>query len=160
VVTLAPRLNPSAPSMTRVACAVHRPGCATTRPGPTQRAPDRLAQLVGSGGAAAHRGGKAMLNANVIGKRVSAERFDRGLCANIISLMADLSELGADGAAIFGQLYADAADVGFVLHSERTGVEVPFYLEREEKWDGEVLAWHFRATDDAKRRWPSLGQLV
>jgi len=53
--------------------------------------------------------------------------------------------------AIMGQLYDDAADVGFVLVSHHTGQEVPFYLASVDKSEeGEIQCWNFKSTSPHK----------
>lgn len=53
--------------------------------------------------------------------------------------------------AIMGQLYDDAADIGFVLVSEHTGQEVPFCMYQEMKSEeGEILWWKFKSTSPHK----------
>lgn len=41
-------------------------------------------------------------------------------------------------------IFEDSCDAGFVMVSERTGKELTFYLDREEKRDGDLVAWHFK----------------
>jgi hypothetical protein len=41
------------------------------------------------------------------------------------------------------QLFPDSCDVGFRVRSEKTGKVIPFTLERVEKRESEIVAWHF-----------------
>jgi hypothetical protein len=57
------------------------------------------------------------------------------------SFVAESSELGS-GAV--GRIWDDACDVGFRLQSHRTGKEVLFCLDHEEKTpDGDIAGWRF-----------------
>lgn len=50
---------------------------------------------------------------------------------------AELSDL--KGCNLFGRLYDDAADVGFVLVNPQTGSKIPFYLDDTENVDGDQV---------------------
>lgn len=50
-----------------------------------------------------------------------------------------------------GQLYDDAADLGFVLVSDRTGDKIPFYFHKEEHHNGELVAWEFHSASKDPR---------
>lgn len=52
----------------------------------------------------------------------------------------DASDLPAGSV---GQIYHDAADLGLVLASHRTGREMPMVLSRTERCDGEVIYHDF-----------------
>jgi len=54
---------------------------------------------------------------------------------------ADIS----DARIMFGKVYPDSYDIGFIMISARTGLELKFYLDREEHIHDEVVAWHFKA---------------
>jgi len=44
------------------------------------------------------------------------------------------------------RIFPDSADAGFKMVSARTGKELTFYLDHEEKSnEGELQAWHFKA---------------
>ena len=45
------------------------------------------------------------------------------------------------------RIYQDACDVGFVMVSERTGKELTFYLDKEERDPSgeDIIAWHFKS---------------
>lgn len=47
------------------------------------------------------------------------------------------------------RLFNDACDVGMAIRSHHTGRIVRFTLEREETRDGDLMAFHFTALDDA-----------
>lgn len=60
---------------------------------------------------------------------------------------ADASELGA---VISTRLYADAADVGFIVRSHRTGHTKLFSYVGNETVAGEVVTWTYAASDGAR----------
>lgn len=82
----------------------------------------------------------------LIGTRVKSRAFEyQGgrLLQEISTLQAYVS------GNIFGQLYDDAADQGFVMVSQRTGKEMPFCLEETSRnGDGDVEYWKFRAVKE------------
>jgi hypothetical protein len=42
-----------------------------------------------------------------------------------------------------GQVYDDACDLGFTIVSQKTGREVVFAQDGEDRRDGEVMGWRF-----------------
>lgn len=77
---------------------------------------------------------------NTIGQEISSNHFDYedGVFTQDISL------LSYHNLNIFGNLYNDAADAGFVMVSAKTGRKVEFYLaETVENEDHEVEMWVF-----------------
>lgn len=93
-------------------------------------------------------------NPNVSGERVRSSEFTWSSLT--LSFVAEVSSL--DAAKLFRRIFADAADLGFVLVSETTGNEALFTLDESatEKRGGETVAWVFRPTEDSLRRTPSL----
>lgn len=83
----------------------------------------------------------------VIGKEVSTKLFFYDKDRKSFSQEAStLQGSGVPGKVLFGQLYDDAADEGFVLVSHKTGKGVPFHFSNVEvDGEGEVLAWHFKS---------------
>jgi len=73
-----------------------------------------------------------------------------------IQEMSTLQGNTSDNCA-FGQVYDDAADVGFVVVSKQSGIGAVFvhaYTERDR--EGEIVAWKLIPTQDTLRRLPSL----
>jgi hypothetical protein len=54
----------------------------------------------------------------------------------------DVSDL--DG-PLMGRVYDDACDVGFIMHSQRTGSNMLFLYVGDVVDDGEVTAWKFES---------------
>lgn len=54
---------------------------------------------------------------------------------------ADASDLR--GVDLFGRVWPDACDCGFVMQSQRTGAYVLFLLADTMEQDGEVTGWRF-----------------
>lgn len=85
-----------------------------------------------------------------IAPRIPAKLLD--FDATTQTYTQEVSTLAANSILrIFGQLYNDAADMGVMLVSQRTGHEVPFVLVREDKHEGETQGWWFQPTLDAVR---------
>lgn len=80
------------------------------------------------------------MRANLIGPEHMKTKFFWDYTTKIAS--ADISDFGRY-ATVWGRLYADACDEGFVVNWGG-GKKTPFYLDREEIRDGEIVAWHFR----------------
>jgi phosphomannomutase len=76
------------------------------------------------------------------------------------TFVAEASDLGAAGQVLFDQIYSDAADVGLLLRSSKTGSVARFYLETIETThdtdEGEILNWTLLPTSDAVRQHPAL----
>jgi len=88
------------------------------------------------------------------GSPVSSSRFEYSPQHKLF--MADASDLGR-GLKLFQRVYPDAADVGFPLRSERTGVCAWFAFVREDRnADNEITGWVFHPTDEAVRANPAL----
>jgi len=60
---------------------------------------------------------------------------------------ADASELGR---VISARLYADSADVGFLVRSHRTGATKAFTLARTTKNADEILSWTYESADGTR----------
>jgi hypothetical protein len=57
-----------------------------------------------------------------------------------------ISEISTIRCNIFGQIYDDACDAGFVLVSQKTGKKKTFFFINEETKDGEIVSWNFKDT--------------
>lgn len=66
------------------------------------------------------------------------------------------SDLGAAGEPLFGPIYGDAADLGCVLVSPRTGAETVWFVARTERLEGDVLYWVLQPTSGTVRRFAAL----
>lgn len=66
-----------------------------------------------------------------------------------------VSDLAGRGSA-FGPIYGDAADLGCVLVSPRTGRASTWFLARTERRDGDVLYWVLQPTAETVRRFGQL----
>jgi hypothetical protein len=64
------------------------------------------------------------------------------------TLIAEDSTLGSN---YLGQIYPDAADIGFRVVSMETGIEVAFVLEETRRTDDEVVGWTYTAPRDANK---------
>jgi hypothetical protein len=77
-----------------------------------------------------------------------------------MSFSAELSDLlaCAEGpAGLFQRLYDDAADVGFMMRSERTGTDVRFYLSKQcENSEREITGWIFKPCTEEVRKNPAI----
>lgn len=80
----------------------------------------------------------------IIGKKVSTTLFSYFPESKTFS--TEESTLRANRAPdVFGRLYDDACDEGFVLVSQRTGKEVAMYLASiDTNKDNEIAGWHFK----------------
>lgn len=84
--------------------------------------------------------GESMKPSNVIGPEVSSTLFIYVKESN--ALVAEISDIQED---LFGPLYNDACDQGFVVRSARTGVAVPYYLASTHKdREGDITHWTFQ----------------
>ena len=80
----------------------------------------------------------------IIGNKISTKQFFFHKEDSMFT--QEISSLGTLASYLTGQLYDDACDQGFVLVSDRTGAEIPFYLdETETSNEGEILCWNFKA---------------
>lgn len=66
--------------------------------------------------------------------------------------VVEASLLGSGKSVIWSQIWDDSIDVGFYLHSDRTGKDVLFTLVDEEKHGGEVVAWVFSGYPASNKR--------
>ena len=60
---------------------------------------------------------------------------------------AEASDFGPLGTAWYGQVWSDACDEGFMLHSDRTGADKLFTLVDTERREGDVVKWLFASED-------------
>ena len=96
-----------------------------------------------------------MHTTNTIGSKVSSRHFDFNVATN--EFVAEMSMLDHGGIRVLGQLYADAADTGFVMVSARTGKEVEFVLKEEVRdADRDIRYWEFQPTHQAQFYNPEL----
>lgn len=58
----------------------------------------------------------------------------------------------AGGGPLFGPIYGDAADLGCVLVSPRTGAAAVWFVAGTVRRDGEVLYWTLHPTTETVRR--------
>ena len=56
---------------------------------------------------------------------------------------------------LFGQLYDDACDQGFTMVSQKTGVEVSFYLSKDIDRAGDEGGWEFEPIPESVRKTPA-----
>jgi hypothetical protein len=72
--------------------------------------------------------------------------------------IGDASSLSLGGAAVlFSRIYDDAADVGFVMVSERTGAEAIFALASEDRdAEGELVSYTLKPIPETLRLFPQL----
>ena len=78
---------------------------------------------------------------------VSTDRFSyrNKMFTTEASLLRDLN--------CFGQIYDDAADVGFALRNPKTGESAVFAFEKDNiDRDGDVISWVFRPVSEYVRR--------
>jgi hypothetical protein len=57
---------------------------------------------------------------------------------------------------VFHRLYPDACDQGITLVSATTGTEADYYVNKEDRYDGEIQGWHLLPTSETIRRLPRL----
>lgn len=74
----------------------------------------------------------------IIGQEIDARKFTWTGKDGI----ADLSDLNES--AVFGRLYDDAADMGFVAVNPKTGTKRPFYFHATENVN-DVKVWIFKS---------------
>lgn len=77
----------------------------------------------------------------VIGSKIGSKLFDYDPTTK--QFAAELQHQGLDHT---GRLYADAADQGFVMVSDKTGAAVEFTLHDVQRRGGEVVYWEFKPT--------------
>jgi len=70
--------------------------------------------------------------------------------------VTEASDLGPVGTHYFHQIYPDAADIGLILTSHRTGHEATFYLDHTETQEGEIKWWNLKPTTETVRKVPTL----
>jgi hypothetical protein len=79
--------------------------------------------------------------------RVASDRFTYTREGGYTAEVSDL------GIAAFGRVYDDACDTGLTLVSQRTGREVVFVVEREDRdAEGDVTLWKLEPADRRLRR--------
>ena len=79
---------------------------------------------------------------HTIGPKVSSRSF--GFNRATKEFVAEISMLEHGGANVLGQLYPDSGDIGFVLVSHKTGLEVEFVLKEEARdADRDIKFWSF-----------------
>lgn len=85
----------------------------------------------------------------IIGPRINADRFDYQQDSK--TFVEEISTLSSGKPVkLWGQLFDDACDLGFVLVSPRTGKEIPFYLSStDQDCDGDVTGWNFKPVDSS-----------
>lgn len=94
----------------------------------------------------AHRTTPRVAPSNVIGNKYHTSQF--AWDPSTREFVAEASTLGK---GYLARLYNDAADVGFVFVSERTGTEQAVYLNHTEKdSEGDVVAWRYKPVDTAQ----------
>lgn len=74
----------------------------------------------------------------------------------------EASELTEGGKTpMFGRIYDDAMDSGFLVVSTRTGKEAAFYIDRTQR-DGEreVQCWILKPTPETARKIPEAANIV
>jgi len=93
---------------------------------------------------------------NIKGSTYSSNLF--ATSASQKSMIAEISTLEANGSAqVFSQIYDDACDVGFIIHSEKTSMEATFYLDETfRNSDGDTLEWLLLPTLESQRKFPCL----
>lgn len=60
------------------------------------------------------------------------------------------------GPHMFDRIYDDACDIGLSIVSHKTGAVSTFYVDKEERNDGDIMAWHLKPTEGTVRRHPLL----
>ncbi len=74
------------------------------------------------------------------------------------TFVADASSLNN---TFYGNIYNDAADVGFGIISEKTGELAVFYLDKLcQNQEGEVLFWSFKPTTETIKKFPQLNRII
>ena len=72
-------------------------------------------------------------------------------------LVTEASTLGLRPGHQWERLYDDACDVGIVLRSHKTGVEIRWYLQDTERdAEGDVTCWKFRPCSESARKNPDI----
>lgn len=77
---------------------------------------------------------------------ISGRYFTMGTKDTVTAFASDIGPL-SKGFPFLCPMYKDAADVGMVIQSERTGNRVRFYLEEEVVVEGSVTMWTFTTGD-------------
>jgi hypothetical protein len=80
----------------------------------------------------------------VIGSQINSTAFDWN--PKSCEFVADIAELQYQGLDPAGRLYADSADLGFVMISAKTGETIEFMLHETQRNDGDVVYWEFKPT--------------
>jgi len=57
---------------------------------------------------------------------------------------------------IYSRIYQDAADLGFTMVSDKTGIESVWYLNRTKEHDGDLEFWEFNPTPETLKKIPAL----
>ena len=67
--------------------------------------------------------------------------------------VSDLYGENKEGFKLYGRVYNDAADVGFILQNPKTGNEAVLFLTNVEKdFDGDIKWWTFLETLESMRK--------
>ena len=76
----------------------------------------------------------------IIGKPINTKDFSYFKDTKVF--VSEISSI-INSKRLFGQLYNDACDIGFVLVSEKTGKSQAYYLKEEKRFDGDYQSWTF-----------------
>lgn len=91
--------------------------------------------------------------------KMSQFDFDRAtkLFTTEISMLCE----GQRQLPVFTQIYDDACDVGLKLVSDKTGKEVVFYLDTEDRdGENEIQGWRLKPTTESIRKVPECKDLT
>jgi hypothetical protein len=70
---------------------------------------------------------------------------------------AESSELDQGGSQpVFEQVFDDACDIGLTMVSDRTGVEIRFYVSQWMMQEGDIVCWVLRPRKQDQIRHPSV----
>ena len=76
----------------------------------------------------------------IIGQPINTKDFS--YFKNTNEFVSEISSI-INSSRLFGQLYNDACDIGFVLVSEKTGKSQAYYLKEETMHEGDYQCWIF-----------------
>lgn len=92
---------------------------------------------------------------STIGQTISSYAFDYDAKSKTFS--AEISMIEANNLKVFGMLYDDAIDTGFVMMSAKTDRLAEFFMEETIKnVDGDITHWVFKPMQSSVRRNPKL----
>lgn len=89
--------------------------------------------------------------------RHSSNHFQKQPGNKLIAEASDLQQ--GSRRELFGAVYDDSCDEGFVIVSERTGREATFAVDSRDEAEGEVRAWELVPTKKTLRQHPHLAGL-